>query len=107
MTLAEIIEEGERRQEECVFARDNEEWDKAHFCRSVFWEKHGPRLLAVARAAVEMREGAEEFASLFQRGAMDCRHDNGCEASGRDPRCTECRFRLAVAAFDDAAGGKP
>ena len=45
--LAEIIEEGE--------SMNAPNWTGPRGYRDVWWAEHGPRLLAVAKAAVEMR----------------------------------------------------
>ena len=90
MTLAEIVAEGERLEEETRVAhRDypNEPLlhGTVHIDRSSFYRRYGPRLLAVAKAAVEMRKSR-----LIG--------DHWCA----DP----CAFCERVAAFDAAASGE-
>lgn len=55
MTLAEIIEEAERRQRICNTVVSLDEQIRAMRARDVFYLDHFPALLAVAKAAVEMR----------------------------------------------------
>ena len=83
--LAEVVEEGrelrslyEQAVEEGLDSTANLYWDQ--LCE--FFDEHGPRLLAVAEAAVEMRK-------FFGT-------DDGCTCDG----CS------AVAAFDAAARGE-
>jgi hypothetical protein len=83
--LAAIIEEGGRlagkvRAREC----DEKDVDEAIDDRNAFYVEHGPTLLAVARAAVEMREAFE---------ALDY------------SRTTGKRLLKAIAAFDAAVRG--
>jgi hypothetical protein len=83
MTLAEIIEEGERLQrliQDAIYWREP---NAAYYCiskRDEFYVEHGPRLLAVARAAVEMRN---------------------------DVRAGKLYPDEIIAAFDDAAKERP
>lgn len=63
-TLAEILAEAERLERKYVAAREdgldstaNALWDE----KCSFWDEHGPRLVAVARAAERMREGWDVF----------------------------------------------
>lgn len=56
MTLAEIIEEGRELERAMRADVPWEIWSKASRAREQFFIEHGPRLLAVAAAAVEMRE---------------------------------------------------
>lgn len=52
---------------------------------------------AESRAARLAHAGAE-FASQYGASAFDCRYDNSCDDSGREPRCEPCELRAAIAA---------
>ena len=52
---------------------------------------------AESRAARLAKAGAE-FASQYGARAFDCRYDNSCDDSGREPRCAPCELRAAIAA---------
>lgn len=60
MTLAELIEEGERLSDP-NFTGPNRQ-------RDLFWDEHGPRLLAVARAAVEMKRASDAAWPILRQG---------------------------------------
>ena len=55
------------------------------------------RYAAESRAARLAKAGAE-FASQYGASAFDCRYDNSCDDSGREPRCEPCELRAALAA---------
>jgi len=74
--LAEIIEEGE--------SMNAPNWTGPRGYRDVWWAEHGPTLLAVARAAVKMREG------------LDSLYDTPTDAA---------KLLALVAAFDALASG--
>lgn len=92
MTLAEILEEAKRPEEAAAKA----DADHLHGVATVlrdrlkpFYAEHGPRLVAVAEAAVEMREAI---------GAYFGRHSIESDADG-----TSTKLAGAVAAWDALA----
>jgi hypothetical protein len=95
MTLAEIIQEAERLEGEVLSARNDSMPKSAAVLQErldEFLAKHGPRLLAVARAAVEYRAAAEaEAEARFNMGYA--------------PMALSDRLEWAERAFDDAAKG--
>lgn len=113
MTLAEIVEEGKSAEDAY---RNAKAWTAAEIgaadaCHR-FYLEHGPRLLAVAEAAVEMRKTYGKLASLHsvESGVptFDLDGDGELVQTGRTPdidkpSCEHCRL---LAAFD-AAGGQP
>ena len=58
---------------------------------------HAAKKAAESRAARLAKAGAE-FASQYGASAFDCRYDNSCDDSGREPRCEPCELRAAIAA---------
>ena len=67
-TLAEIIAEGKRLEEAYDSAVKRELDSEAHALwdeRCVFWDEHGPRLLALAEDAGRFRDPAEEWLKLL------------------------------------------
>ncbi len=90
-SLAEIVEEGKSAEETYRNARawTAAEIGAADACHR-FYLAHGPRLLAVAEAAVEMREVLR-------------RMNYGCDK----PDLCPCAASAALRAFDSAAGGQP
>lgn len=86
-TLAEIVAEGERLEDESLVA----DRDYLRFC---FYREHGPLLLAVAKAALAYRE-----AEVYYRRTVF--------ATNRAERAAWDRREATGAAFDAAAGGKP
>ena len=95
--LAEIIEEGrrlrssyDRATEDGLDSTAHMYWDE--LCE--FWDEHGPLLLRVAEAAVEMREATKFY---FGRHSIESDADGG-----------SVRLANATAAFDAAVrGGRP
>lgn len=90
MTLDEIVAEGERLERELAAenARKNPDWHLvSDLSARLFhiYKHHGPRLLAVAKAAVEMREGVVETERY---------------------KTVTHRLRAARVAFDAAASGE-
>ncbi len=91
-SLAEIVEEGKSAEETYRNARawTAAEIGAADACHR-FYLAHGPRLLAVAEAAVEMRSHAH--IQTDEDGILVAFLDSG--------------FEDGLAAFDAAAGGQP
>lgn len=89
--LAAIIKEGERLED--AAERTPAGWDESGwFMLRDFYSEHGHHLLAVAKAAVEMRE-------LI-------RHDDGCAAPWSDTAECDCGIGDVLARFDAAVRGK-
>ena len=87
-SLAEIVEEGERLEADARVAEAERMTKTLEVCEEIlveFFREHGPRLLAVCRAAVEWEEG--ESQKIVPCG--NCRHCNlraavrGDEGKGR------------------------
>lgn len=109
-TLAEILAEAERLERE-VKERP------AHFAPPIrlsrFYVEHGPRLVAVARAAVEMREAEKDNGQAlvpYPYGPFAV-HDCTCRATVNGKRASACdcggdaidaRITASRAAFDAA-----
>jgi len=85
--LAEIVEEGEKLEAACREQVYLTEQIAAGDAIARFHNLHGRTLLAVAKAAVEMREASEVAASDLSDAAVD-------------------RFIAARAAFDAAVRGE-
>ena len=107
MTLAELIEEGERLMRVAQEHADLRQWPEAErhwdLLHALVIANHA-RLLAVARAAVEMREA---HATMETARLKECDWN-----AARCQRCHDYRVALdrmndAIRAFDAAAGGKP
>ena len=56
------------------------------------------RLAAAESRAARLAHAGAEFASQYGASAFDCRYDNSCDDSGREPRCEPCELRAAIAA---------
>lgn len=99
MSIADVIREGrelhslyESAEEEGLDSTANDYWNQ--LCS--FYAEHGPTLLAVAEAAVEMRENAGATLQLEDRSGYHAR---------RAPRLLGDVQRFFMA-FDAAARGK-
>lgn len=56
------------------------------------------RATAAESRAARLAHAGAEFASQYGASAFDCRYDNSCDDSGREPRCEPCELRAAIAA---------
>ena len=55
-------------------------------------------LVAAESRAARLAKAGAEFASQYGASAFNCRYDNSCDDSGREPRCEPCELRAAIAA---------
>lgn len=102
-SLAEIVADG---KELCAAVVDVEP-DRApdilvNAALVGYARQHGPRLLAVAEAAVEMRGALAEYMENDDHVYENCE-----ELSYGADDCPLCQSERALAAFDAAAGGQP
>ena len=97
MTLAEIIQEIERA--EALVAKSDLFVDRFDEYRNLesLYRKHGPRLLAVARAAVEMKRASDAAWPILMHGP----------GGTMEEITAETRLLEAEDAFDDAAKERP
>ena len=111
--LAAIIEEGEQAEQSYRDAKPftAAEIGAGDWCHR-FYVQHGPTLLAVAKAAVEMRKTYGKLASLHSVDSgvptWDVDADGELVQTGRTPDidkpdCEHCRV---LAAFDAAVRGE-
>lgn len=117
MTLAKIVAEGERLERELAAenARKRPDWHLvSDLSARLFhvYKHYGPTLLAVAKAAVEMRKTYGKLASLHSVDSgvptWDVDADGELVQTGRTPDidkpdCEHCRV---LAAFDAAVRGE-
>lgn len=113
MTIAEIVEEGERLERKATpgCGAFVSEVNAACMRRDNFYLEHGPTLLAVAKAAVEMREAETEPAAPeipYPFGPLVC-HKTGCHSGAIGKKWGPCncggrglqdRINASRAAFD-------
>lgn len=99
MNIADLIEEGKRLEKAYDSAVKRELDSEAHALwdqRCAFWDEHGPRLLAVAEAAVAYRKAVDYAWPILTEGP-----------GGTMPEVeAETVWNEAEAAFDAAASGE-
>jgi hypothetical protein len=108
-TLADVIEKGRRLEAAYICAVDGSPDSEVNACDwalTDFYAEHGPRLLAVAEAAVEWRRAEAAWEAADKEHHRTCVYEpidfKGCPHA--DVWAQHDEVAEARAAFDDAAG---